>query len=96
MRLLLGLCLLAAGATRCVAAPDATGAQLAATCAACHLLDDRGAATPSIVGIEADRLAQIMHAFKSGERRNHLMTAVSNSLSDQEIVAIARYLAARP
>ena len=91
----LSIGLLAAGAVRCVAATDALGAQLAATCAACHRLDDHGTAIPPIAGLDAKRLGLMMQAFKSGERASHLMNAVSRSLSDQEIVAVARYLAAQ-
>ena len=84
MRPLLLVCLsvglLTAGAVHCVAATDALGAQLAVTCAACHWLDDRGTAIPPIVGLDAERLG---------------LMAVSRSLSDQEIVAVARYLAAQ-
>ena len=87
--------LLVAGTTQGVAVGDDSGAQLAATCAACHRLDGLDTGIPSIVGWNAERLGLMMQAFKSGSRASHLMLAVSRSLSDQEIVAVARYLAAQ-
>lgn len=97
MRPLLILCMstsmAVAGADRPNAAKGDAGAQLAATCAACHRLDGRDAGIPSIVGLNAEKLRLMMQAFKSNERSNHLMHAVSRSLSDQEIATVAHYLA---
>lgn len=76
------------------AGPD-RGAELAAICASCHRLDGRAKGIPSIVGLDAEKLAGKMRAFRSNERSNHIMRAVSRSLSDDEIAAVAHYLAAR-
>jgi sulfide dehydrogenase cytochrome subunit len=70
------------------------GAQIAATCAACHRLDGRGAGTTPIIGFSADRLVGMMRAFRSNDTPNHIMHAVSLSLSDDDIAAVAQYLAA--
>ena len=69
------------------------GAQVAATCAACHRLDGGVNGIPSIVGIEAGRLVGMMQAFKVDEGSNHVMHAVALSLSDDEIAAVAQHLA---
>jgi cytochrome subunit of sulfide dehydrogenase len=71
------------------------GAQLAATCASCHRLDGRDTGIPSIIGLDAGKLADMMQAFKSNESSSHIMHTVSLSLSDDEIRTVARYLAAR-
>jgi cytochrome c553 len=68
------------------------GAQLAALCAACHRLDSKKKALPSIVGRQATNLAAAMQAFRSGKRPSQIMHAVALSLSEDEIAAIARYL----
>jgi cytochrome subunit of sulfide dehydrogenase len=81
-------------ADRADAADDNRGAQLAATCASCHRPDGRDDGIPSIVGVGAEKLAAMMQAFKSDDRSSHIMHAVSLSLSDDEIVALAHYLAA--
>jgi cytochrome subunit of sulfide dehydrogenase len=76
------------------AADNQQGAQLVATCASCHRLDGRDDGIPSIVGLEEKSLARTMLAYKSGERRSMIMQAVAASLSDEEIAAVAHYLAA--
>jgi cytochrome subunit of sulfide dehydrogenase len=87
--------LIIAVADRSAAAGDNRGAQLAATCASCHRLDGRDRGIPSIVGLSEEKLADVMHAFKSGERSSQIMHAVGLSFSDEEIAILARYLAAQ-
>ena len=76
------------------AADEQNGAQLAATCAACHRPDGQGKGLPTIVGMNAKELARKMQAFKSDEASSHIMHAVGLSLSDDEIKAVAIFLAA--
>ena len=80
-------------ADRSTAANDNRGAQLAAMCASCHRLDGRDKGIPSIVGLDKERLAGAMAAFKSGVRSSQIMHAVALSLSDGEIAVLAEYLA---
>jgi sulfide dehydrogenase cytochrome subunit len=80
-------------ADRTIAANDNRGSQLAAMCASCHRLDGSDKGIPSIVGLDKERLAGAMAAFKSGERSSQIMHAVALSLSDGEIAALAEYLA---
>ena len=82
-------------AQRSGAADADPGARLAATCASCHRLDGRDKVAPAIVGRDAQSVANTLHAFRSGERPHQIMHAVALSLSDGEIAAVARYLAAR-
>ena len=82
-------------AERSFAADNDQGAQLAATCAACHRLDGHDRGIPSIVGLSEEQFVAVMRAFKSGERSGPIMRAVARSLSNEEIAILARYFAAR-
>src|ERR1700758_2053902 len=77
------------------AADNDQGAQLAATCAACHRLDGHDRGIPSIVGLSEEQLVTVMTAFKSGERSGPIMRTMARSLSNEEIAILARYFAAR-
>ena len=88
--------LVCAVARPAMAAPDQAmpqGAAIAATCAACHRLDGRANGIPPIVGVGAERVIAMMQTFKADASSNHLMHAVSLTLSDEEIAAAAHYLA---
>ena len=82
-------------AKRSFAADNDQGAQLAATCAACHHLDGRDRGIPSIVGLSEEQFVTVMRAFKSGERSGPIMRTMARSLSNEEIAILARYFAAR-
>jgi cytochrome c553 len=77
------------------ATADRQGAELAATCAACHRLDGLDQGIPSIIGLDASKLIDMMAAFKSGKRASQIMEVVARSLSEEETVTVARYLATR-
>ena len=70
------------------------GAYLASECTSCHQLDGRDQGIPSIVGWKEDNFIAAMRAFQSGARRNPVMRSVATSLSDDEIAALACFLAA--
>ena len=78
-----------------LAAENDQGAQLAATCAACHRLDGHDRGIPSIVGLSEEQFVSVMMAFKSGERSGPIMHIMARSLSNEEIAILARYFAAR-
>jgi sulfide dehydrogenase cytochrome subunit len=82
-------------AGRSFAADADRGAQLAATCAACHRLDGHDRSIPSIVGLSEEQFVNVMRAFGSGERSGPIMRTVARSLNNEEIAILARYLAAR-
>lgn len=75
------------------------GAQAAARhrCAACHLDSYAGAkAAARIAGQRADYLAKALHDYKSGRRAGGGMAAMADvayALGDDEITALAHYLA---
>jgi sulfide dehydrogenase cytochrome subunit len=78
-----------------VAAANDQGEQIAAVCASCHRLDGGEKGIPSIIGLGEDRLTRAMLAYRLGERSSHIMRAMALSLSDEEIAAVARFLAAQ-
>ena len=78
---------------RSSAAENDQGAQIAAMCAACHRLDGLDEGIPTIIGLDPKKLAGVMAEFKSGKRTSQIMNVVARSLSDEEIAALARYLA---
>jgi cytochrome c553 len=82
-------------AERSFAADNDQGAQLAATCTACHRLDGYDTGIPSIVGLSEEQFVTVMRAFKSGERSGPIMRTMARSLSNEEIAILARYFAAR-
>jgi cytochrome subunit of sulfide dehydrogenase len=77
------------------AAANDQGGQIAAVCASCHRLDGGDRFIPSIVGLGEDQLTRSMLAYRLGERPSHIMQAIALSLSDEEIAAVARFLAAQ-
>jgi cytochrome subunit of sulfide dehydrogenase len=82
-------------AERSFAADNDQGAQLAATCAACHRLDGHDRGIPSIVGLSEEQFVIVMMAIKSGERSGSTMRTMARSLSNEEIAILARYFASR-
>ena len=77
------------------AAENNQGAQLAAMCASCHRLDGLDQGIPSIIGLDANKLAGMMAEFKSDKRKSQIMGVVARSLSVEEVAAVAHYLATR-
>lgn len=86
--------ILVPAADRVAAADDRLGARVATLCSSCHLLDGRHTGIPPIIIWEAEELVDKMVAFRANERANRAMRAVSLSLSDDEISAVADHLAA--
>lgn len=71
----------------------------AKTCAACHGEDGNAAANamyPRLAGQYHDYLARALHEYKSGERKNPIMTGFVATLSEAEIQALASYFASLP
>jgi sulfide dehydrogenase cytochrome subunit len=75
------------------ASDEEQGAELAATCAACHGPAGTAQGIPSLAGLDERRIIDAMAAYKTNERPDHIMHAVALSLSDDEIKRVARYLA---
>lgn len=75
------------------AAGNDQGRRVAAMCASCHRLDGGNKGIPNIVGVGEEKLAAALLAYRASESPSHIMHAVALSLSDEEIVSVARYLA---
>lgn len=72
------------------------GRQKAHACEACHGLDGRSkvAEAPNLAGQVENYLIEQMRAFKSGVRKNELMSLIAPTLSPQDIEDLAAYYAA--
>jgi cytochrome c553 len=75
------------------AGDEEQGAELAASCSACHGASGTAQGIPSLAGLDESRIIGAMAAYKARERPNHIMHAVALSLSDEELKRLARYLA---
>lgn len=81
------------GAALAQAKPDS-----AVTCVACH--GESGAAPimpsyPVLAGQHATYLEHSLHAYKTGERKNAIMSGIVAGLSDADMRALALYFAAQ-
>jgi cytochrome c553 len=72
------------------------GAGLAEKCVACHGLDglSKIVEAPNIAGQNEQYLVKQLNAFKSGERKNEMMSVVAPTLSDKDIEDLASYYSA--
>ncbi len=80
------------------AAGDAeAGAQKVVACASCH--GEGGASTnpeyPSLAGQVPGYIARQLHAYKSGERENAIMSGMAMPLTDEDIENIDAYYSSR-
>lgn len=64
-------------------------------CAACHSADGHGipAQFPRLAGQHQDYTAAQLTAFRAGTRKNDQMNKIASRMSDQEIQAVADYVA---
>ena len=88
-----GLAVVCSGA----AAQDvAAGRRKAVACQACHGLDGIAKLpdAPHLAGQPAAYLVRELNAYRSGARRNEVMSVAAKALSDQEIRVLAAYYAA--
>jgi cytochrome c553 len=87
---------LAVAAADCAIAQDpAVGRQKAVQCQACHGLDGLAKipGAPHLAGQVQEYLVAAMRDYKSGARRNEMMTVVMRQLSDEDIEDLAAYYA---
>lgn len=80
----------AASASWAAAPPEA------ASCIACHGADGMGNAAvgyPRLAGLPATYIADQLHYFGDGMRRNAIMSGMVKSLSAAQVTALARYYA---
>lgn len=75
------------------------GKQKSLPCAACHGADgnaDVDPQYPRLAGQYADYLAQSLHEYRSGERKDPIMAGFASTLSDQDIEDLAAYYSSLP
>lgn len=85
----------AAGMAPAVADPEklAYGKHLAQECTTCHRPDGRGQNIPVIYGLEVDYFRSTMIFYRTGARDNPVMNSVAQMLTDEQLDALAVYLA---
>ncbi|WP_290649086.1 cytochrome c [Aquisalimonas sp.] len=74
------------------------GEELSRPCAACHGADGNSPIPtmyPSIAGVDAEVLEQMLKDFRDGEREEPQMSPQAANLSDQDIRDLAAYFAAQ-
>jgi cytochrome c553 len=94
-RAVLGL-ILAATATAAPAAGDRTAGRKKATqCQACHGLDGLSKIPegPNLAGQDENYLVKALRDYKTGARKNDMMSIVAPGLSDQDMADLAAYYA---
>jgi cytochrome c553 len=71
-------------------------AKAESVCAVCHGVDGLAKIpeAPNLAGQNETYLIEQMTAFKSGERKNEMMSVVSQTLSDADIENLAAYYSA--
>ena len=78
-------------------ADPAKGAQLSASCQACHTADgSRGSpANPILQGQHPEYILKQLAEFKSGKRKNAIMMGMAATLSDDDMKQVAAYYASK-
>jgi len=87
----------AVGISAAAKAQDAgAGARKAVACQTCHGIDgiSRLPDAPHLAGQPAPYLERALRAYRSGERRNEVMTIAAKSLSEDDVRDLAAYFAA--
>lgn len=76
----------------------ATGRREARSCFGCHGPEGRSRVNsyPSLAGRSEAYLSQQLHAFRSGERENPMMSSIARNLDDHAIEALSAYFASVP
>ena len=78
-------------------ADPAKGAQLSASCQACHTADgSRGSpANPILQGQHPEYIVKQLAEFKSGKRKNAVMMGMAATLSDDDMKQVAAFYASK-
>jgi cytochrome c553 len=74
----------------------AYGRHLARECTSCHRLDGVNNGIPSIIGWQTDTFITTLKFYRDGARSNPVMISVANSLSDEQMQALAVFFASMP
>lgn len=71
----------------------AYGKHLSQECTTCHRPDGKGQNIPLIYGLEVDYFRTTMKFYKTGARENPVMNSVAQMLNEEQVDALAIYLA---
>lgn len=95
--LIVAVATLVAAENSLAAGDVAAGKSRAAVCAACHGPDGNSTNPlwPNLAGQHAAYLEKQLKAFKSGERKDPLMSPMAAPLSEKDIADLAAYFASR-
>lgn len=74
----------------------AYGEYLAGECVTCHSADGADRGIPSIIGLDAEGFAYIMHSYRKKELDNKVMQLVAGRLDDEQIASLAVYFSSIP
>jgi cytochrome c553 len=74
----------------------AAGKAISAACQACHIGADPKSDTPQLTGQRESYLAKQLKAFKSGDRKNALMSAMASQLNEGDIANLAAFFSSQP
>ena len=74
----------------------ALGRHLARECTSCHRIDGVDNGIPSITGWATDDFVTTMGFYRTGARPNQAMVSVAQSLSDEDVKALATYYGSLP
>ena len=96
-RTLIGVCLLAAPLAVTAADVEAGKKKAAEVCAACHGPEGNSATAdfPRLAGQHADYLAKALRDYKTGARKDPVMSGFANALTPQDIQNVAAYFASQ-
>jgi cytochrome c553 len=89
---------IAVTAAQAAAADLKAGRQKALQCQTCHGLDGQAKLpdAPNLAGQGEIYLAKALKDYRSGARKNEMMSLVSRNLKDEDIADLAAYYAAIP
>jgi cytochrome c553 len=73
--------------------PVGTAPKAGQTCVACHGADGVGILPeyPNLAGQHADYIRNSLHGYKSGQRKNAIMSGMAAPLTDKDIEELAEY-----
>jgi cytochrome c553 len=74
----------------------AEGKTRSLACAACHVAPAPTGDTPHLAGQRETYIVKQLKAFKNGDRKNPLMSAMTSQLSDADIENLAAYWSGQP
>lgn len=91
-------CMMFASGNVLAAGDAAAGKEKSVTCQSCHGAtgnETLNASYPRLAGQYENYLEHVLKAYRSGERKNPIMSGFAAPLSDQDIADLAAYFAAQ-